>query len=446
MGTHKAFWKLAWPAAAEGLLLMLLTAADLLMVSALGTTAVAAVSIFSQPRMAILCLTRSYSVALSAYVARLRGQDPDCPLTSCVRASLILGLGLSFGVLVLTWIGAVPLLELAGAQEDYLLLALQYAQPALVSLAFSGPAIVLHGILIGLGDTRSVLIANVVGNGVNVALNALLIHGIGPFPALGVLGAGMSTAIGTGVTLVFTLFIFWGGKHGVSLRGCGTWLPKKSYIKMIIPLTTGVFCEQAAERFGMFAFSRLVADLGTAALSIHNICGGLCDIYYSFSQGLGKASLVQAGQAFGGGQKEQLRRITVVSRWAALWTGGAATLFYFLLRIPLLRFYHLDGNDLLLGSQIMLFVAVINIPEAWAMIHAGMLRGMGRTGFVAVYSLISIAVIRPILTYILIYSLELGLYGAWIALSIDQFSRAICSDFGVYRNLYQANNCPFRKN
>ena len=210
MGTHKAFWKLAWPAAAEGLLLMLLTAADLLMVSALGTTAVAAVSIFSQPRMAILCLTRSYSVALSAYVARLRGQDPDCPLTSCARASLILGLGLSFGVLVLTWIGAVPLLELAGAQEDYLLLALQYAQPALVSLAFSGPAIVLHGILIGLGDTRSVLIANVVGNGVNVALNALLIHGIGPFPALGVLGAGMSTAIGTGVTLVFTLFIFWG--------------------------------------------------------------------------------------------------------------------------------------------------------------------------------------------------------------------------------------------
>ncbi len=90
MGTHKAFWKLAWPAAAEGLLLMLLTAADLLMVSALGTTAVAAVGIFSQPRMVILYLTQSYSVALSAYAARLRGQNPDCPLTACARASLIL--------------------------------------------------------------------------------------------------------------------------------------------------------------------------------------------------------------------------------------------------------------------------------------------------------------------------------------------------------------------
>lgn len=60
MAIRKEFWRLAWPAAAEGLLLMLLTAADLLMVSALGNTAVAAVSIFSQPRMVILCVTRSY--------------------------------------------------------------------------------------------------------------------------------------------------------------------------------------------------------------------------------------------------------------------------------------------------------------------------------------------------------------------------------------------------
>ena len=148
----------------------------------------------------------------------------------------------------------------------------------LLSLAFSGPAIVLHGILIGLGDTRSVLIANVIGNGVNVALNVLLIHGIGPFPALGVLGAGISTAIGTGVTLIFTLAIFLRKDHSASLRGYGTWLPQKNYLKMIAPLASGVFCEQAAERFGMFTFARLVANLGTSALGVHNICSGLCDI------------------------------------------------------------------------------------------------------------------------------------------------------------------------
>ena len=186
MAIRKEFWRLAWPAAAEGLLLMLLTAADLLMVSALGNTAVAAVSIFSQPRMVILCVTRSYSVALSAYVARRRGKHPDESLTSCSRASLMLGCGLSMLLLVGTWIGAGPLLRLAGAQDDYINLGLQYAFPTLVSLALSGPAIVLHGILAGLGDTKSVLVSNVLGNGVNVVFNALLIYGLGPFPKLGV--------------------------------------------------------------------------------------------------------------------------------------------------------------------------------------------------------------------------------------------------------------------
>mgnify|MGYP000316269123 CR=1 FL=1 len=78
MAIRKEFWRLAWPAAAEGLLLMLLTAADLLMVSALGNTAVAAVSIFSQPRMVILCVTRSYSVALRYTAGGWKTEKGSC--------------------------------------------------------------------------------------------------------------------------------------------------------------------------------------------------------------------------------------------------------------------------------------------------------------------------------------------------------------------------------
>ena len=46
------------------------------------------------------------------------------------------------------------------------------------------------------------------------------------------------------------------------------------------------------------------------------------------------------------------------------------------------------------------------------------------------YSLISIAVVRPILTFFLVYELGLGLYGAWIALTLDQTTRAVCSMLG----------------
>ena len=107
-------------------------------------------------------------------------------------------------------------------------------------------------------------------------------------------------------------------------------------------------------------------------------------------------------------------------------TGMYAKLYLSLIHI----FYHLEGNDLALGCEIMIFVAAVNIPEAWAMVHAGLLRGLGHTSFVALYSLISIAVVRPILTFFLVYELGLGLYGAWIALTLDQTTRAVCSMLG----------------
>ena len=55
------------------------------------------------------------------------------------------------------------------------------------------------------------------------------------------------------------------------------------------------------------------------------------------------------------------------------------------------------------------------------------------TGFVTVYSLISIAVVRPILTVFLVYTFGLGLHGAWIVLTVDQTTRAVCSMLGVQR-------------
>ena len=40
----------------------------------------------------------------------------------------------------------------------------------------------ITGVLRGLQDTRTPLVAAVVGNGANIVLNVLLVYGVGPFP------------------------------------------------------------------------------------------------------------------------------------------------------------------------------------------------------------------------------------------------------------------------
>ena len=53
------YFKIALPAALEGLFMILLASTDLIMVGALGALSIAAVSIFMQPRLILLCFSRS---------------------------------------------------------------------------------------------------------------------------------------------------------------------------------------------------------------------------------------------------------------------------------------------------------------------------------------------------------------------------------------------------
>ena len=93
----------------------------------------------------------------------------------------------------------------------------------------------------------------------------------------------------------------------------------------------------------MFTFSSLVADLGTVALSVHNICGS-CATFTIASPRAWEGQLGSGRPGVGLWTDVQSETDRAVSRRAALWTGGAATLLYLLLRSPLLQFYHLEAT------------------------------------------------------------------------------------------------------
>ena len=62
----KKYLKIALPAAIENIFMIFLAAADLIMVGSLGTIAISAVSIFLQPRLVLLCVSRSISKSFNS--------------------------------------------------------------------------------------------------------------------------------------------------------------------------------------------------------------------------------------------------------------------------------------------------------------------------------------------------------------------------------------------
>ena len=419
------------PAALEGLLMVLLSSVDIIMVGTLGTTAIAAVSIFTQPRMMLLCISRSFSAVLALLTAQYFGMGRKAEVGTLLRQSVFLSV-VVFGILHLAFFCSLKMiLAWMGAEPSYMESALDYGEIALFAVFLTSLTGVLQAVLLGFGQTAAVLFTNLQGNAVNIIVNALLIFGLGPFPAMGVKGAAIGTVAGTCYTLIHTFCRL--RQDGVFRRG--TVLPDRAYFSAFLPLFGGVFSEQGFERIGMVLYTRMVAELGTLPYAVHAICMNFCDFYYCFAGGLGKASMVLAGQSHGSGnhRKWQCFRNTGM-KWGFIFSflSFAVT---FLFRDDIFSIYSNDAEALALGSAIMILVAAVSFPEAHAMICAGVLRGSGKTTQVALYSLVSIAVIRPIVTAILLYQFGLGLMGAWIALAIDQGMRASCAYF-LLRNTH----------
>ena len=424
----KKYLHVALPAAMEGVFMILLSNVDLILVGTLGTAAIAAVSIFTQPRMMILTLARSLAAALTLLAAECYGRGDHRKASSLLSRSLLVWGSVLVVVHILFYRHLEGILLWMGAEESYLPLALSYARIVLPAVFLTSLAAVLQAVMLGFGETGKVLSVNVQGNVVNLAVSALLIFGPGPFPAMGVRGAAIGTVAGTVWTMAVTLIFLWRERmfqgSGLSLRG---------YFREFLPVFGSVFSEQGFERIGMVLYTRMAAELGTIPYAVHAICMNFCDFYYSFAGGLGKASMVLAGQSMGKRDSRRWERyLRCGIRWGVIFSLGSF-LLTFLFREEIFSLYSGDGGAMELGSVILIFVAAVSFPEAHAMIAAGVLRGSGKALQVAAYSFVSITLLRPLVTAFFLYVLEMGLVGAWLALAIDQSIRAACAHFLLRR-------------
>ena len=86
----KKYLKIALPAALEGLFMILLASADLIMVGTLGAVSIAAVSIFLQPRLVILCFTRSLASSVTLLVSRDAGRNDRTNASDILKESIFI--------------------------------------------------------------------------------------------------------------------------------------------------------------------------------------------------------------------------------------------------------------------------------------------------------------------------------------------------------------------
>lgn len=433
---NKEYWKVAMPAAVEGVLLNLMLLADLIMVGSLGIEKAAAVGIVSQPKMILQMIMSAAGVAITAIVARRKGEGDEEGLNSCIKQSMLLLGTVYFFFVCLSFLFSKKIVSFAGANQDYIEYASIYFQYIALSIFFKVFCVVLSSAQIGVGNTKIVLISGMIGNGFNVLFNYILIFGKFGFPAMGIQGAAIATVFGNFIILVILLYSVTKEDYGINLLRKGRYSFSKKVLNPLQEIGMNSFLEHIFERIGLFIFAKMIASLGTVAMGTHHYCILLWDLYYYFGVGMSAASASFTGRKLGEKRKDLAILYMRAAQYSGLWISIGVGMMFFLLRNNIFSLMVSDQRVILLGGSVMLIVSFLLIPQTQAQVTAGVLRGAGDNRFIAMYSLFVSAILRPCLAYLFVFVWNLGLVGIWMAFFSDEFLKMLLAQYRIQKGIW----------
>ena len=416
--------QVAWPSVLEMSLMSIVGIVDTAMVSGLGENAIAATGITTQPKFIGLCIFFAMGAAVSALVARRRGQEDEAGATQVVRMALTIAICLSALISVLFVTFAEPICWVAGANEDTITYASQYLQIIMAGIVFNAVTLTINAAQKGCGNTKLSMRTNVTANLVNLVGNYLLIEGRFGFPRLEVRGAAIATVFGTAVGCVMSICSLFSKKTYVRARNVvnikqGGLFDKRN-LRSMLDVGGSAFVEQVFMRIGFFLFSLIIAKLGTLEMAAHVVGMNIMTISFAIGDGLQTASIALSGQSLGRSRPDMARIYASTCQRVGLCAAAVLSVFMLLMSRRLYTFFSDDPIVLDYGVQIISVMCLILLFQIPQVIYGGALRSAGDTKYTALVSLIAVTIVRVGLGWLFCYGFGLGLIGAWIGILAQQ--------------------------
>lgn len=419
----KTTLNIAWPSILESFLISLVGMVDTVMVGSLGSYAIAAVGLTTQPKFIALAVFMSLNVAISAIVARRRGEGDRDSANRVLVQALIISVALTIVISVVTVIWADPIIRLCGSAPDTHDAAVGYLRIIQGGMIFNVLSMVINAAQRGCGNTKIAMRTNLVSNGVNIVLNYLLIGGNLGFPKLGVQGAAIATVAGTICACVMSFISVMHPGQFLSIQDFFSLKFDRRNLSAIVNIGSSTLAEQVFLRIGFLVYAVLVAKLGTTAFAAHQIGMNIMNISFSFGDGLSVAAIALVGRSLGENRRDMAKIYGGVCQRMGVLFSAAISVVCIALGTPIFMLFSREEEILRYGEMIMVIMAIITFMQVAQVVFSGCLRGAGDTKFTAVVSLISVTFIRPGLGYLFCYPLSMGLFGAWMGLAVDQLAR-----------------------
>lgn len=418
---------MAWPAMLESFFTAFAGLVDSLMVSSLGSSAVASVGLTTQPKFLGLSLFFAANVSISALVARRKGEGRREDANR-IFTTFLLFVVLAAAVLSVVFVKAAdPIMHLCGSEELTHDGAVTYFRVIMGGMIFNCIQMGVNSAQRGAGNTRITMRTNLVSNGINIVFNYFLIGGNCGFPALGIRGAAIATVLGTVVSSIMSLASVWKEDSFISIPLIlkNRLRPSFASLKSIVHVGYSVFAEQMLMRVGFMLTAIMAAAQGTAAMAAHQVGMNIMGLSFSFGDGLQATAVALIGYSLGAKKPELAKEYGSTCRMIGTAISVVLAVVYFLGARWLYSLFFAEEEIIQIGVGIMRIIILVVLLQISQVIYMGCLRGAGDTLYTAAASTLSVTLIRTFGSWFCGYVLGWGIFGIWMGVLADQGSRLL---------------------
>lgn len=411
MPVRRLLYTMSGPLALSLLVQSLYNIVDSIFVARLSEEALTATSLAYAVQMLMIALSVGTAVGLNALLSRRIGAgqvEAACRAATTglwltLISALIFVVGGLFSSTIAEWMTDDATLRTLCA--DYL---------TIVMLGCWGLFLQTYAqrLLQAVGDTVLSMVSLLIGAGVNIVLNPLLIFGYFGLPALGIRGSALATVIGQ--TLGALAAILFNRRCNplihVRLRGYRfVWKDVAAIYRVGLP----TIVTQAIGSIMTFVVNALLIVVSPTAVAFFGVYYKLQNFLMMPLNGLGQAAIPIVGYNYGSGDHARIHATWRVLIPSSVGLALIGTTLFLLLPEQLLLLFSADAEMLALGVAALRIIAVPLVPAAVTMLCSYFASGFGN-GVVNMFgsALRQLIVLVPAMTLLLKYT---GLSSVWFA-------------------------------
>ena len=428
-----AVWRLAWPTMLTNLIGGFQGLIDQVLIgNYVGHIGNAAIGVSMQIFILVIVFVASIFTGMGVLVARFAGAGDHDKVNRSVYQAFIVSLVMAFGVLApLGYYFAPSLLQLINAAPEVRVEALPYIRIMFVFSFGMLMFFLFSGALRAAGDAKTPMRLGILMTVLNVILSITLILGVGPIPAFGTRGAAMGTVIASGTVGLVFLYLLASNRLVIQFPRTMSFRPDFVILRSLFRFGLPAGFQGIVMNLGGLLMLRFIGALTFSAEAQAAYSVGYTQLFSLItwtSVGLMSAASAMTGQNLGAGYPGRSARSARLAAGFGLGLASVIGAAFVLAPDALLAVFGMtDGPVLVLGRQLLGYLAVSGLFVTVAMTFTGALQGTGDTKGPLYISILSQVVVPVGFCFILQATRGLEPADIWLAIVLGHVTRCALS-------------------